>query len=100
MISDLNELAQEHLAAARDNEHGRSSHLYLHDGQLRQTLIALTKGARLGEHNAPTAASLYVVIGRILLAPRAATRSWRPGSPTPARRNATRSRPWRTRPSY
>ncbi|MEV8585803.1 cupin [Streptomyces sp. NPDC051180] len=66
-MSDLTELADEHLAAARTAAHGRSAHLVMHDGVLRQTVIALTAGTSLDEHNAPPAASLQVLRGRVKL---------------------------------
>ncbi|KYG51948.1 cupin [Streptomyces sp. WAC04657] len=62
---DLTALADEHLAAARTSPHGRSAHLVMHDGVLRQTVIALTAGTSLDEHNAPPAASLQVLRGRV-----------------------------------
>ncbi|MFC7932928.1 MULTISPECIES: cupin domain-containing protein [Streptomyces] len=62
---DLTALADEHLAAARTAPHGRSAHLVMHDGVLRQTVIALTAGTSLDEHNAPPAASLQVLRGRV-----------------------------------
>lgn len=62
---DLTSLAEEHLAIARDDPHGRSALLVAHDGELRQTLIALTAGARLGEHNSPSAATLHVLAGQV-----------------------------------
>ncbi|AVH93953.1 MULTISPECIES: cupin domain-containing protein [Streptomyces] len=65
MILDLTALADEHLAAARTSPHGRSAHLVMHDGVLRQTVIALTAGTSLDEHNAPPAASLQVLRGRV-----------------------------------
>ncbi|MFI9123042.1 cupin [Streptomyces bikiniensis] len=65
MILDLTALADEHLAAARTAPHGRSAHLVVHDGVLRQTVIALTAGTSLDEHNAPPAASLQVLRGRV-----------------------------------
>ncbi len=65
MILDLTALADEHLAAARTAPHGRSAHLVMHDGVLRQTVIALTAGTSLDEHNAPPAASLQVLRGRV-----------------------------------
>lgn len=37
----------------------------MHDGPLRQTLIAMTAGAELGEHNSPPAASVLVVAGAV-----------------------------------
>ncbi|WP_030758027.1 cupin [Streptomyces griseus] len=67
MNLDLTALADEHLAAARTAPHGRSAHLVLHDGVLRQTVIALKAGTALDEHNAPPAASLQVLSGRVRL---------------------------------
>ncbi|MEV4557099.1 cupin [Kitasatospora sp. NPDC049285] len=64
---DLAALAEEHAAKAAASPHGRSAHLVLHDGVLRQTVIALTAGAALDEHNAPVAASLQVLRGRVSL---------------------------------
>ncbi|KOX22579.1 MULTISPECIES: cupin [unclassified Streptomyces] len=64
---DLTALADEHLAAARTAPHGRSAHLVMHDGVLRQTVIALAAGTSLDEHNAPPAASLQVLRGRVNL---------------------------------
>ncbi|MER5497650.1 MULTISPECIES: cupin [unclassified Streptomyces] len=66
-MDDLNALADEHLAAARDSAHGRSAHRLLHEGPLRQTVISLTAGSALDEHNAPAAASLQVLRGRVRL---------------------------------
>ncbi|MEU9131754.1 cupin [Kitasatospora sp. NPDC048540] len=64
---DLNALADEHSAKAAASAHGRSAHLLVHDGVLRQTVIALRSGAALDEHNAPVAASLLVLRGRVSL---------------------------------
>jgi len=61
------ELVERHLWAARIAEHGRSAQLLIHDGVLRQSIIAVTSGTRLHEHNAPHAASLQVLSGRIAL---------------------------------
>ena len=36
-----------------------------HDGELRQTVLALTAGSSLGEHNSPNAATLQVWRGRV-----------------------------------
>lgn len=66
-MDDLTALADEHLALARDDPHGRSAHLFLHDGPLRQSVIALTSGSALDEHNDPPAASLYMLRGRVRL---------------------------------
>ncbi|MFD3993061.1 cupin [Streptomyces sp. NPDC058583] len=67
MKLDLTALADEHMAAARTAPHGRSAHLIMHDGVLRQSVIALTAGTTLDEHNAPPAASLQVLRGRVNL---------------------------------
>ncbi|MCS0635877.1 cupin [Streptomyces sp. LP05-1] len=62
---DLHAIAGEHLAAARDSEHGRSALLVLRQRPLRQTVIALTAGTSLDEHTTPPAASLQVLRGTV-----------------------------------
>ncbi|WMX43674.1 cupin [Streptomyces roseicoloratus] len=64
---DLGALVDEHLAKARTDAHGRSAHIVVHDGVLRQSVIALIAGMSLDEHNAPPAASLQVLRGRVEL---------------------------------
>lgn len=64
-MQDLAALADEHLAKARTDAHGRSAHVVIHDGVLRQSVIALVSGTTLDEHNAPPAASLQVLRGRV-----------------------------------
>ncbi|HJC60567.1 MAG TPA: cupin [Candidatus Dietzia intestinigallinarum] len=64
-MANLKELAESHMAAARSEERGRSAELVAHDGPLRQTVIALTDGTRMAEHNSPPAASLQVLAGRV-----------------------------------
>ncbi|MGA5045536.1 cupin [Streptomyces arboris] len=66
-MDDLNALAEEHLTAARVSAHGRSAHLLIQEPPLRQTVIALTSGSALDEHNAPPAASLLVLRGTVRL---------------------------------
>lgn len=66
-MEDLTALADRHLVQAHRDEHGRSAHLFLRDGPLRQSVIALTAGTELGEHDAPPAASLQVLRGLIRL---------------------------------
>ncbi|MFB6435905.1 cupin [Streptomyces sp. NPDC056411] len=66
-MDDLTALTRRQLDDARAAAHGRSAHLFLHDGPLRQTVIALIAGAALDEHNAPSAASLHVLQGRVRL---------------------------------
>ena len=62
---DLATLADDHLAKARVDAHGRSAEVVLHDGFLRQTVIAIASGCALDEHNAPPAASVQVLRGRV-----------------------------------
>lgn len=62
---DVLQLATEQLEAARADEYGRSAQLVVHDGPLRQTVIALAQGGRLAEHNSPPAASLQVIHGSV-----------------------------------
>ncbi|MFI5521203.1 cupin [Streptomyces platensis] len=66
-MDDLDALARQQLDEARASAHGRSARLFLHDDRLRQTVIALVAGAALDEHNAPPAASLQVLRGRVRL---------------------------------
>ncbi|GEL94491.1 cupin [Cellulomonas composti] len=64
-MTDLVTEADERLAAARQSVHGRDARLVLHDGVLRQTVLALVAGTELAEHNSPHAASLQVLVGRV-----------------------------------
>ncbi|HSA50008.1 MAG TPA: cupin [Yinghuangia sp.] len=64
-MDDVGALAREHLEKAAAADHGRSAHLFLHEGPLRQTIIALTAGSALDEHNAPVAGSLQVLVGSV-----------------------------------
>lgn len=50
---------------AREAENGRHAELLIHDGPLRQTVIALTKGVCLAEHNSPPAASIQMIQGAV-----------------------------------
>ena len=65
----LTALVDEHLAAARTTGSGRSAHTVHggHEHALRQTLIALTSGSGLAEHNSPGEATLQVLRGRVRL---------------------------------
>ncbi|ROO83631.1 hypothetical protein EDD29_1138 [Actinocorallia herbida] len=65
MTTDLRVLSDEHLTKAKADKNGRSAHLFVHDGPLRQALIALTEGAELEEHVAPPAASIQVLSGSV-----------------------------------
>jgi len=60
-------LARQHLAAARAATSGRSAHTIYggHEHALRQTLIALTAGSAMEEHESPGEATLQVLDGRV-----------------------------------
>ena len=65
--SSLTELAGKHLDVARQASSGRSAHT-VHGGHastLRQTVIALTGGQQLDEHENPGEATLLVWHGRV-----------------------------------
>jgi len=64
-MPDLVSLTWSHLQEARSAPNGRSAGLVAHDGELRQTVVALAAGTELGEHNAPHAATLHVLHGRV-----------------------------------
>ena len=66
----LTKLADELLAAARAAHSGRSARTLFgrHEHRLRQTVIALTGGSRLAEHNSPGEATLQVLRGQARLA--------------------------------
>ena len=66
-MNDLNQLIEVHLAGAHEDAHGRSAHLLFVSGPLRQTVIALTAGSSLDEHNSPAAGSLQVLRGHVNL---------------------------------
>lgn len=67
--TSLTRLVDEQLALARAATSGRSAHTVHggHDRSLHQTLIALTAGQRLQEHDSPGEATLQVLRGRIRL---------------------------------
>ncbi|MGB5112871.1 MAG: cupin domain-containing protein [Mycobacterium sp.] len=76
----LTALARQHLTAARAANSGRSAHTVYggHEHSLRQTLMALTEGHGLDEHESPGEATLQVIEGRVRLSN--AEASWE-GSP-------------------
>lgn len=65
----LDAIAREHLVMARTADGGRSSVTVYggHEHMLRQTVIALTSGSSLAEHNSPGDATVYVLRGRVRL---------------------------------
>jgi quercetin dioxygenase-like cupin family protein len=78
--TSLTALARNELARALSAQSGRSASTVFggHEHQLRQTLIALSAGKSMGEHDNPGEATLQVLIGRVLL--RVGEVSWN-GSP-------------------
>jgi quercetin dioxygenase-like cupin family protein len=62
---DVQQLAQEQIDRAHQDQHGRSAQIAVHDGPLRQTVIALTTGTRLADHNSPPAGSIQVLRGTV-----------------------------------
>jgi quercetin dioxygenase-like cupin family protein len=76
----LTRLGEEQLEAARSAPAGRAAHTVHggHDHMLRQTVIALTSGAELAEHNSPGQATLQVLRGRVRVS--AGADSWAGGS--------------------
>jgi quercetin dioxygenase-like cupin family protein len=65
----LTALAREHLETARAARSGRSAHTVYggHEHSLRQTLMALTAGSEMDEHESPGEATLQVLLGRVRL---------------------------------
>ena len=67
--TSLTALLDQHLELARQASSGRSAHTVYggHQRTLRQTLIALTAGQQLDEHENPGEATLQVLHGRVRL---------------------------------
>ncbi|WP_125611461.1 cupin domain-containing protein [Specibacter cremeus] len=68
--SSLTALARELLAAAATSGNGRAARTVVggHERILRHTVIALTAGSMLDEHDNPGEATAHVLAGRIVLA--------------------------------
>jgi quercetin dioxygenase-like cupin family protein len=75
----LTQLAAEQLGVARAARAGRSAYTVHggHDHMLRQTLIALTGGSELAEHNSPGQSTLQVLEGQVRVT--AGAESWAGG---------------------
>lgn len=74
--TSLSTLIEEQLTLARNSSSGRAA-VTIHGGRghsLRQTLMALTEGTALGEHDSPGEATLQVLQGRVRL--RAGADAW------------------------
>lgn len=65
MVIQLNQLTSHALAEAKNSDRGRFAELLVHDGELRQSIVALTAASVLPEHNSPPAASIQVLYGSI-----------------------------------
>jgi quercetin dioxygenase-like cupin family protein len=67
--SSLTALARQQLKLAATASSGRSAHTVYggHEHVLRQTVIALTSGRRLDEHDNPGEATVHVLHGRVRL---------------------------------
>lgn len=61
----LGQMAEHALGLATAAANGRHAEVLVHDGPLRQSVIALRKGTELAEHNAPPAASLQMLSGSV-----------------------------------
>lgn len=72
----LDALAHEHLRRAGQSSAGRSAHTVYggHEHTLRQTLVAMTSGTTLADHENPGEATVQVISGRVRLG--AADDSW------------------------
>ncbi|UNX54657.1 cupin [Georgenia sp. TF02-10] len=66
-MPELPTLVTEHLTAAAAAPRRRSALRVIHDGPLRQTVIALLAGEEMEEHNTPPAATVQVLHGRVRL---------------------------------
>lgn len=65
----LDALARDHLERAATSSTGRSATTVYggHEHMLRQTLVAMTSGSSLTEHDSPGEATLLVLQGRVRL---------------------------------
>ena len=66
-VTQLDALGDELLDHARTHPAKRTARTLVTGNSLRATLIALAEGAELAEHDAPPAATLQVVTGRVRL---------------------------------
>ena len=64
-MAALTDAIQKAIDTARAADNGRHAELIVNDGPLRQTIIALTAGTVLAEHNSPPAASIQVIHGAV-----------------------------------
>jgi quercetin dioxygenase-like cupin family protein len=65
--TSLDSVGREQLEEARRSTNGRASRTLHHGHRLHQTLLALTAGTRLAEHQSPGDATVQCLQGRIVL---------------------------------
>jgi quercetin dioxygenase-like cupin family protein len=65
--TSLDTVGREQLEEARRSSNGRASKTLHHGHRLHQTLLALTAGTRLAEHQSPGDATIHCLRGRIVL---------------------------------
>jgi quercetin dioxygenase-like cupin family protein len=63
----LHTMGEEQLERARRASNGRASTTVHHGSRLRQTLLALLAGTRLGEHQSPGDATVLCLRGHVVL---------------------------------
>jgi quercetin dioxygenase-like cupin family protein len=66
-VSSVGALGPELLAQAREHASRRAARTLVSGSSQRVTLIALTEGAELAEHDSPPAATLHVITGTVRL---------------------------------
>lgn len=66
-VMTLQAMGEEQLERAREASNGRASTTVHHGARLRQTLVALTAGTRLGEHQSPGDATVLCLRGHVAL---------------------------------
>lgn len=66
-VTQLDAVSTELLEEARRHDAHRAARTLITGSLQRATVVALAEGAELAEHDAPPAATLYVVTGRVQL---------------------------------
>lgn len=66
-LQDLAALGEALLAQAHEDARGKAAHLVIKSPLMRATVIALTAGSGLPEHNSPPAATLQLLRGEAVL---------------------------------
>lgn len=66
-MTDLNSVTDRLLDEAAAHPRGRAAHIVIGGDRMRATAMALRAGERLGEHDAPPAATLQVLRGEVKL---------------------------------